>query len=50
MQDILELDGSARFNTPSKPKGNWRWKMPADYFDQVLADKLCQLCSTYGRI
>jgi malto-oligosyltrehalose synthase/4-alpha-glucanotransferase len=50
MQDILELDGSARFNTPSKPKGNWRWKLPADYFDHDLAEKLCQLSATYGRI
>ncbi|MCK5132778.1 MAG: 4-alpha-glucanotransferase [Candidatus Sabulitectum sp.] len=27
MQDILELDSSARMNTPSEASGNWGWRM-----------------------
>jgi len=27
MQDILELDESARMNTPASVKGNWLWRM-----------------------
>jgi 4-alpha-glucanotransferase len=27
MQDILDLDSSARMNTPASPAGNWRWRM-----------------------
>ncbi|MCK5034774.1 MAG: 4-alpha-glucanotransferase [Candidatus Sabulitectum sp.] len=27
MQDILELDSSARMNTPSSASGNWSWRM-----------------------
>lgn len=29
MQDILELDSSARMNTPSSASGNWSWRMTA---------------------
>lgn len=25
--DLLELGSEARFNTPGKPQGNWRWRM-----------------------
>jgi 4-alpha-glucanotransferase len=27
MQDILSLGSAARFNTPGKPEGNWRWRL-----------------------
>jgi 4-alpha-glucanotransferase len=27
MQDILSLGSGARFNTPGKPDGNWRWRL-----------------------
>jgi 4-alpha-glucanotransferase len=27
MQDILSLGSAARFNTPGKPQGNWRWRL-----------------------
>ena len=30
MQDLLELDGSARMNFPSTLGGNWAWRMTAD--------------------
>lgn len=32
VQDFLELDDSARLNTPSTLGGiNWRWRVPYDY-------------------
>ena len=30
MQDVLELDGNARMNTPSTLGGNWQWRMKPD--------------------
>jgi 4-alpha-glucanotransferase len=27
MQDILSLGPEARFNSPGKPEGNWRWRL-----------------------
>jgi 4-alpha-glucanotransferase len=27
MQDIMSLGPAARFNTPGKPEGNWRWRL-----------------------
>ncbi len=27
MQDLLNLDSSARMNTPGTPRGNWQWQM-----------------------
>jgi 4-alpha-glucanotransferase len=27
MQDIMSLGSEARFNTPGKPDGNWRWRL-----------------------
>ena len=32
MQDILELDSSARMNTPSTVGGNWKWRVDKDVF------------------
>ena len=28
-QDLLGLGEEARFNSPGKPDGNWRWRMSA---------------------
>jgi 4-alpha-glucanotransferase len=30
MQDILELDSWARFNTPGVGEGNWSWRYKQD--------------------
>ena len=30
LQDILELDGDARMNTPGVAHGNWQWKFRWD--------------------
>lgn len=50
MQDILELDESARFNIPSRPKGNWMWKTISADLNPDTVQKLRNLASIYGRI
>ena len=46
MQDYLELDASARINTPSTLGGNWVWRMKSD----ALTDEICQRMHDYARI
>lgn len=50
MQDILELDGSSRMNTPGIPSGNWQWRMLPGSINKKLANKLLDLTKTYKRI
>lgn len=50
MQDILELDGSARMNVPGTPYGNWVWRMKAGSADKRLAKKLREYTATYRRL
>jgi 4-alpha-glucanotransferase len=33
LQDLLELDDRARFNTPGTSSGNWTWRL-----EQPIAD------------
>ena len=49
MQDILELDGRARMNTPGVPTGNWRWRMLPDAATKELAKKLQLYTRTFRR-
>lgn len=48
IQDWLNLDEKARFNTPSQPEGNWKWKLTAK--DTIPADELKKLTILYGRV
>ncbi|MDP4120672.1 MAG: 4-alpha-glucanotransferase, partial [Bacillota bacterium] len=50
MQDILALDNSARFNTPSTLGGNWVWRMCENALTKELSNKLKDLAKTYGRL
>ena len=50
MQDLLELDGSARMNYPSSIGGNWSWRMTADELDPVIEAELYSLTKTYRRL
>lgn len=50
MQDILDLDNSARMNVPSTLDNNWRWRLENDVIDLPLAEKLHKLSKLYGRI
>jgi 4-alpha-glucanotransferase len=54
MQDILGLGPEARFNSPGKPEGNWRWRL-ADGDIEALGSKgtsayLAALAELSGRM
>lgn len=50
MQDLLELPGSCRMNTPSVAAENWCWRMKKEVLSQALAQKLRALAGLYGRL
>jgi 4-alpha-glucanotransferase len=50
MQDILGLGAEARMNDPSKPDGNWRWRLAEIPLDSKLAGRLRAMTRIYGRI
>ncbi len=50
MQDLLELDGSHRMNTPGTTEGNWKWRFNWDQVDPGLAAKLRHRIAMYGRL
>jgi len=50
MQDFLELDSSARMNTPSTVGNNWKWRLVnMAVLDDNLAEKIARLTEIYGR-
>ena len=49
MQDVLELGSGARFNTPGRAEGNWRWRLPSGSFSPELAGRLRRLAALTGR-
>jgi len=54
MQDLLSLGTAARFNTPGKPEGNWRWRLAPGDLDLLgsggTAAYLAGLAALYGRL
>ncbi|HEB64347.1 MAG TPA: 4-alpha-glucanotransferase [Chloroflexi bacterium] len=49
MQDLLSLDNRARMNYPSRPSGNWQWRMAADALSDGLRARLQEQNILYGR-
>ncbi|MBE6018140.1 MAG: 4-alpha-glucanotransferase [Lachnospiraceae bacterium] len=49
IQDWLELDESARVNTPGKLGGNWTWRMQPGLLTEKLAKEISELTVLYGR-
>jgi 4-alpha-glucanotransferase len=49
MQDCLALGQEARMNWPSRPKGNWRWRVKSKQLSKRLAAKLAETTILYGR-
>ena len=49
MQDILELDNSARMNYPSTVGTNWRWRLLPGQFTKEHQKRLKKYCRIYGR-
>lgn len=50
MQDLLELDSSARMNYPSTIGGNWAWRMTAEELNPIVEGELYSLTKTYRRV
>ena len=50
MQDLLDLDNSARMNTPSTIGINWKWRMLDNAITDELARDLYALTDTYFRL
>lgn len=49
MQDILGLGGWARMNYPSRPDGNWAWRMEAGAFSDEIVQRLREWNYLYSR-
>jgi 4-alpha-glucanotransferase len=49
MQDVLGLNGDARMNIPSKPGGNWSWRLRGGALTPDLAAKLASLTEVTDR-
>lgn len=50
IQDYLELDDSARINTPSTLGKNWRWRIKKSSVCDELAEKIKRISALYGRV
>lgn len=49
LQDILELGGEARMNTPGTVGGNWEWRCQPGVLTPELSAELAALSAKYGR-
>lgn len=49
VQDLLNLDGSARMNLPGEASGNWGWRLEEGVLVDVLAIRLKELSEMYNR-
>ena len=49
LQDILELDDSARMNVPGTAEGNWAWRCPSGMLTSAVAEKLRALVKHVAR-
>jgi 4-alpha-glucanotransferase len=50
LQDVLELGTATRMNFPSRPEGNWAWRVRPGELTPAHAARLRDLAATYGRI
>lgn len=49
LQDWIELDNSARMNTPSTIGDNWVWRVQPSFLSPELAEKMKSITELYGR-
>jgi 4-alpha-glucanotransferase len=50
MQDFLNLGSEARFNFPSRPEGNWEWRLSETGINEKLQMKIKDLNWLYQRL
>jgi 4-alpha-glucanotransferase len=48
-QDLLGLSSAARFNDPSNPVNNWRWRLSEEQFGQLPLQHLREMSRAAGR-
>jgi 4-alpha-glucanotransferase len=49
LQDLLDLDTTARMNIPGVAEGNWGWRVREDQLSTELARRLRHLVRLYAR-
>jgi 4-alpha-glucanotransferase len=49
VQDVLEIGSEARMNTPSRPAGNWAWRMRDGALTKAHAVRLATLTELTDR-
>jgi 4-alpha-glucanotransferase len=49
LQDLLNLDSSARMNLPGRAAGNWGWRFTPDVINPYLVARLLEATTIYGR-
>ena len=50
LQDLLQLDSSARMNLPGVAEGNWGWRLAGGELTSEVAQKLRALTEMYNRL
>ncbi len=50
MQDLLQMDGSARMNVPGVSDGNWGWRLSGGELTAKIAGELRNLTEMYNRL
>jgi 4-alpha-glucanotransferase len=50
LQDLLELGGEARMNTPGTTEGNWTWRYEESQWTNTLTQHLRHAVIRYGRL
>ena len=50
MQDYLKLGVNGRLNVPSKPEGNWTWRLTKNYKNKKLIEKIYNINKTRNRV
>jgi 4-alpha-glucanotransferase len=49
LQDILNLGGEARMNTPGRAMGNWAWRFRSEQLNDGTVRGLRELTELFGR-
>lgn len=49
LQDVLNLDSTARMNLPGHQGGNWSWRYRAEMLTDAVLNRLAELTVLYGR-
>jgi 4-alpha-glucanotransferase len=50
LQDLLGLGSEGRMNFPSRPAGNWQWRVSAAALSPEISGRLREMTALYGRL